>query len=68
MAFGKVGPVSAERVGQGEMGGITHRVLCKWQLVENASGSDVFSSYLLSNLVCCHQIQSYSNSIQGRVN
>ena len=28
-----VGSASAERVGQGEVGGITGRVLCTWQLL-----------------------------------
>lgn len=27
------GSVSAERVEQGEVGGVTHRVLCTWQLL-----------------------------------
>ena len=36
--------------------------------MESASGSDVFSSFLLSNLGCCHQIQNYNNGIHNRIN
>ena len=28
------GSASAERVGQGEVGGVTRRVLCTWQLLD----------------------------------
>ena len=29
----RAGSASAERVGQGEVGGVTRRVLCTWQLL-----------------------------------
>ena len=32
-ALWNAGSASAERVGQGEVGGVTHRVLCTWQLL-----------------------------------
>ena len=32
----RAGSALAEKVGQGEVGGVTHRVLCTWQLLSLA--------------------------------
>ena len=29
----RAGSASADRLGQGEVGGVTHKVLCTWQLL-----------------------------------